>query len=256
MPKPIRPPTYLLFAQAMLGGVSFSPADLAGLTLWLDANDLTTLWQDSAKTTPVAADGDVVGAWEDKSGNANDGSQATAGLKPLYKTNIQNGKAIIRFDGVDDLLSLPGLAGLTAAEFFFVLKKAADPASSAGAGGAWHFGVAVSSHVPWTDGVVYESAGTDTRKTVGNLATDLDQWNLYNVVSRSGEFTVRLNGSPVFTTATNPVELPAAPLLGISFSAHYLEADLAEVLLYDFVLSPAERGSVEAYLVNKWGLSF
>ena len=46
------------------------PSDVAGLALWLDASDLSTLFTDSARTTPVASSGDPVGGWADKSGNS------------------------------------------------------------------------------------------------------------------------------------------------------------------------------------------
>jgi len=45
------------------------------------------LYQDSAGTTPVAADGDPVGLMLDKSGNGNHASQATAASRPVYRTD-------------------------------------------------------------------------------------------------------------------------------------------------------------------------
>lgn len=54
---------------------------------WYDPSDLSTLWQDSARTTPVTADGQPVGCIDDKSGNGNHLKQATAGARPLYKTD-------------------------------------------------------------------------------------------------------------------------------------------------------------------------
>lgn len=69
-----------------------------------DPSDLSTLWQDSARTTPVTADGDPVGCIDDKSGNGNHATQATASKRPLYKTS--GGLHYLYFDGVDDLLVL------------------------------------------------------------------------------------------------------------------------------------------------------
>jgi len=92
----------------MMGG--FNPTNISGLQLWLDGSDISTLFQDSAKTTPVTSDGDVVGAWADKSGNSKDALQATTANKPLYKTAIQNGKSLVRFDGTDDKLATASIA--------------------------------------------------------------------------------------------------------------------------------------------------
>jgi hypothetical protein len=68
---------------------AWSPADLfqnSEVGIWLDPSDLTTLFQDSAATIPVVADGAPVGAVLDKSGN---GNHAFAGPnhRPTYKTD-------------------------------------------------------------------------------------------------------------------------------------------------------------------------
>jgi len=70
------------------------------------------LFQDSAMTVPVAADGDPVGAMLDKSGNGNHMLQATAANRPLYKTS--GGLHWIESDGVNDLLSCSSRFGLGA----------------------------------------------------------------------------------------------------------------------------------------------
>ena len=69
---------------------------------WYDPSDLTTLYQDSAGTTPVAADGDPVGLMLDKSGNGNHASQSVAASRPIYRTD--GTLHWLKFDGVDDRL--------------------------------------------------------------------------------------------------------------------------------------------------------
>lgn len=51
---------------------------------WYDPSDLTTLWQDSARTTPVTASGQPVGCMDDKSGNGRNLLQTTAVARPTY----------------------------------------------------------------------------------------------------------------------------------------------------------------------------
>ena len=70
---------------------------------WYDPSDLSTMFQDSAGTTPVTADGQPVGLILDKSGRNNHASQATAAKRPLYKTS--GGLHWLQFDGVDDALA-------------------------------------------------------------------------------------------------------------------------------------------------------
>jgi hypothetical protein len=67
----------------------FLPTDIAGLQLWLDFSDASTLFVD-AGITPVSADGQAIYQANDKSGNGKNLTQATAGKRPLYKTGIKN----------------------------------------------------------------------------------------------------------------------------------------------------------------------
>lgn len=57
------------------------------------------------------ANNDPVGTWNDVSGNNFKLVQATAGRKPLFKTNVVNGKPAVLFDGSDDYLVVQNQAG-------------------------------------------------------------------------------------------------------------------------------------------------
>lgn len=85
-------------------GSAWSPADLASLGVWFDPSDLSTMFQDSAGTTPVTAAGQPVGLILDKSGNGYHASQATSTARPLFQID-GSGKHYLAFDGVDDYLS-------------------------------------------------------------------------------------------------------------------------------------------------------
>ena len=88
---------------------AFVPTDLgATLKIWGRADG--TLWQDSARTTPVTANNDPVGAADDASGNANHCTQATSTKRLTYKTGIQNGLPGLLGDGTDDFLVTPSMA--------------------------------------------------------------------------------------------------------------------------------------------------
>jgi hypothetical protein len=71
---------------------AFSPSDIAGLALWLKADEITGL-----------VDDDPVSTWADSSGNSRDATQ-TSTKRPLYKTAIQNALPAVRFDATDDCL--------------------------------------------------------------------------------------------------------------------------------------------------------
>lgn len=83
-----------LSVTAGLMGGGFSPAALftnGEQGVWLDPGDLTTLFQDTAGTTPVTAVGQSVALALDKSGRGNHATQATAGARPIYALLPSNG---------------------------------------------------------------------------------------------------------------------------------------------------------------------
>lgn len=95
------------YKQALAGGSVWTPLQLFAngeQGAWYDPSDLTTLYQDSAGTTPVTADGDPVGLMLDKSGNGNPASQATSARRSLYDETSDY--IAVTPDGVDDYLSV------------------------------------------------------------------------------------------------------------------------------------------------------
>lgn len=91
----------------------WSPAALFSASehgAYYDPSDLSTLFQDAAGTTPVAADGDPVGLIQDKSGNGNHATQSTSASRPLYRTD--GSLHWLEFDGVDDSLACEGSSTL------------------------------------------------------------------------------------------------------------------------------------------------
>ena len=67
----------------------WTPSQLSGLQLWLDASDTTTITESSGS----------VSQWDDKSGNENHVSQGTAVNQPTTGTRTINGLNVLDFDG-------------------------------------------------------------------------------------------------------------------------------------------------------------
>jgi hypothetical protein len=70
---------------------------------WWDPSDLSTMFQDSAGTTPVTAAGQSVGKINDKSGRGNFVFQPTAGRLPVLQQDAGS-RYYLALDGVDDNL--------------------------------------------------------------------------------------------------------------------------------------------------------
>jgi hypothetical protein len=83
-----------------LGGVSILTSGFSPITLftnneqgaWYDPSDITTLFQDTAGTTPVTAAGQSVGLMLDKSGRGNHATQANLAQRPIYAREPLTGR--------------------------------------------------------------------------------------------------------------------------------------------------------------------
>jgi len=114
-----------------VSGAPFSPLALfaAGEQgIWLDPSDFSTMFQDSAGTTPVTAVGQPVGLIRDKSGRANHVSQSTAASRPVLAQD-STGRYYLQPDGVDDYMLSPSInSGTNKLTVWAGYRKASDAA--------------------------------------------------------------------------------------------------------------------------------
>ena len=243
----------------------FNPNRIDGLIMWLDANDSTSFFDATSGGNNATTDGGSIARWRDKSISAKDFKQATSGSRPILKIGSQNGRNSVRFDATNGFFMEmdSAFSGLTAASYFIVLKIAIDPPTEqAKTGHPIAFITATpfsgqASHYTWVDQNIYDATLTTNRKTVGNPATNLTNFHLYNVSATSGSWTARLNRTQLFTTATN-VFGSSEKTIGRTSDAnvfYYFNGDIAELVVYSNVLSTNDRTSVENYLYQKWGIS-
>lgn len=71
----------------LLTGGGFSPLSISSLSLWLDAQDNSSLTFNSS----------TISAWSDKSGKGNNAAQATSSLQPQYTASIINNRPALFF---------------------------------------------------------------------------------------------------------------------------------------------------------------
>jgi hypothetical protein len=194
---------------------AFTPAALfaASSGLAFDPTNTSSVYQDSTGTTPGAVSSPV-GKVLDQSGNNNHATQATAASRPLLVSS--SGVQCLQLDGVDDRLALPDfITGFTSGMAIFAAKLNADPPASGFGPVIGDFGSsAQGNHYPFGDGIVYSDFLSTTRKTCGNPTPSLAAWHVGEFRSATGAWAYAINGTNVFTTATNTVGTTTGLFLG------------------------------------------
>lgn len=251
----------------LIGGViprrrtssAFSPTQVAGLSLWLDSSDPSTLFQDSALTTPASADGDPVGGWKDKSGNGRHVSQGTSSARPLLKLSVQNSKNVIRFDGTDDFLGRAAI-GLGSGNFTVLTvnnrgatsRTVLSEGSSGGNTPLTLFGFSSGGDLL---GNCRDDAGTEVSAGVFTAASD-SAWHV-NAFRRTGA-AFKLWVDAATATASATLSTQTVNQLGVGclcrvVNSQFFGGDLAEVQVYAASVSDADLALLSAQLKAKWG---
>ena len=207
-----------------------------GLRLWLKA--------DAGLTA-----GGVAG-WPDQSGRGNDGIQGTSGGRPTMVANVLNGRPVVRF-GAGKYLSLPDfMTGAAEADGFAVVMT--DPGITQG---LWNIGSYNDrNYYPYGQSAIYDNFGSTVRYSYALPPISLKTYHLYNVSSKAGSWTARQNGRAFYSSASNATGFRSDPVLGADYSDGYscFRGDVAEVMIYDRVLTDDERAAVQLYLYRKY----
>lgn len=217
-----------------------APSVISGLRLWLKAD------------AGITADGSgKITSWADQSSHHNNATQVVyAPYQPTVVPNAVNGAPVVRFDGVLNFLQLPNvMAGATAGEILVVLKTAS--ATPSHPYGLWTLGGSLS-YYPLPDGTTLEGFGSNQPRNGPPPAQPLNQYHLYNVSAASGTWTSRINGITCMTQNSNTVAFGSSPSLGYPSNGSSFAGDIAELIIFDHVLSGAERTAVTAYLNSRY----
>lgn len=236
-----------------------------GLLAWFDSDD--------AATIDVTSDGDPVGEWKDKSGNALDATQ-TGLPRPIYKTNILNGRPIIRFDSVDDFLDLGNVSQLEVDSFTIHAVCLHRTTLTAKTIFGWQFnnGADKAGAIIQFDlankvkiSAINQSNNFVTQATP--TAFGIDTFYIITYKKDSAVVDIRVDGvvevsagllaTPVdyATTLTKTTHIGAANTDAgpVSF---FFDGDIAELIFYDRALTSGEIDQIEKdYLSAKWGIS-
>ena len=264
----------------------FSPQSIPGLNMWLDASDVSTLFTNTAGTTPVSTNGASIAAWKDKSINGYLFTQATSGNQPTYTTSGQNGLSVTSWNGNQILQSSSVIPFYTSASsggsFFFVFQATSiasqrflltyqnSPSGSYCSGGS-EFGYNTGAGAPGNFGVhsgcgnagvslTQISANTYILMNL-NLATTGNAPSNVTISKNGTSQTVQNDGSGYFSAGSYPSSNNARYLMiggrnlyGYSGPESMHSGTIAEFLWFTNPVTSLQQQQIEGYLANKWGL--
>lgn len=224
-----------------------TPDMVAGLQLWLDASDSTTLYDATTGGSLSGSDGSVL-RWVDKSINNYSAIQPDLNTAPVRKLSTLNNKDTLYFSG-NKYLNISNIGVSQCLTAIIVWKPEVNT--------AYAFDSVSSS-----DGILdrvtflnssgfYAYAGTDNFRTNNNILTN--NWTICSVVfdrtSSKGYInsTLILNGNAGNNNMTSL-------RIGSRYSlSDYLTGHIGEILIYDSAMTDDGRILVENYLREKWG---
>jgi hypothetical protein len=220
----------------------FTPTDLAGCSLWLDAADPTSL----------TLSGSTVTTWADKSGNSKNATALTAasyannGLVftgtqsydiPLNFTSTQSGFIVVSHASTNtmDVLGMRYISGTTPG--YQIIISGNTQWINAWGGARVVTGRVVNQNTPFLYGYTFQSGGaTGTNITYANGVQ----------TGTNGSTAPTLSGSAT---------LMIGSYVNGGTQAEYFIGTINEIVLYSTILTTTQRQMVENYLSWKWGLN-
>ena len=218
-----------------------------------------SITQGAKATKPELRYGDLVAAWADQSGAGNHVSQSTAAQRPMFIAAAVNGRPVVRFDGVDDgLVSAPSSSlAFTEGTLFVVRNNETDTAAVAvsvvdsideefllSSTSIYHeseaFNCVCLPHEGSRPGYIVQCGRFGTGPTA-----------LENFINgEASRLTMQSFGTPAAYTAVDRVVYVGMR----GWPGESLAGDIAEVIVYQGLLTDADRGRVERYLKGRYGI--
>ena len=211
----------------------FKPTQIAGLELWLDGADSTSMTFNST----------AVSEWRDKSGKNVVFTQATAVTQPTFVASSRNGKSAINFPNATNVTGPSGFS-FTQPTTWFVAFQA--PTSS----GGWSIfdGDGNRQHV-------FGNSATEMRMFAGGapvIATLTgSQWYVAVLIYNGASSTHRVSTLTASTVNAGSNGI-STPRVGANAG---MRGDLGEIGMFSRAITDSEAESVLKYLSKKWAVT-
>jgi hypothetical protein len=250
-------------AQTGPGGVGNSTSN----RLWLRAD--ATVFNNAG--TVLAADGDLVQQWNDRSGNSNNASQATPANRPTYKVNIINGKPALLFAG--NQFIDPAALGIPATNGFSYIVVF-NPTSFTAGGTADGAGDYIIDRTSGTNGLASLKIASTNKYMFqkrddggGGLGGPVSTTNVttstFHIVDYTRERTAGalyrlfLDGALDQTAADADGNLtPPTPRIGrhATTANNGIKGYISELIIYNYRVNDAQVRILNSYLAAKYNL--
>jgi len=226
-----------------------------GMLLWLKADALSL------------NNNDPVSTWTDVSGNGRD-AVSIGGAAPVFTTNVFNGKPVVRFNG-NSLLQVSALP-LGTYTIIAVFKTTANTEIVYEHGDDMNFNPTGNFlYTSTVNTVAVKRAGAQTGKDI--VCTGANAWaanrtapmmtvDQFGGTDASETFAINTSPQPLNQTYTGNLNTTTATTLHFnigeraSYGGLALHGDIAEIVVYDHVLSTADMTAVNNALMGKYAL--
>lgn len=239
-----------------------SPVTLISyLGLWLETSMENSFVNQNNSMQIV--NGDTISRWIDKNPQSLTKvtvSQGTSNLRPTYIESGINGIPVVRF--FDDFLTSNLTISSTTRNTAFVVAKAQD---QNGISGQVTFGYIISAsgnrfyHIVSTTNNYRFVFGSPAITFTSSVRSDDNKFHVLASTSSGSSFTSYIDGSSLgsnsYTNGTSTAQVLNIGTLDLSTRAdHIFRGDIAEVIIYNKILSAEEISSIHKYLGQKYAL--
>lgn len=215
---------------------AFSPRQIPGLGLWLDAADSSTV----TGTTPITG-------WTDKSGN---GRTVTITSGPTYGTTSQGGNRTMVFNNntiTTSIASAVGTGDFTLIAVWYQSSAGTNTVLSLGtvASSSQSLGFSGNKYNFYQFGDVNESA----------YSASTPSW-VVQIGTRIGSVKkVYINGNGGTTPSSTSYDVSVTTVTIGKGDNFAISGEIGEIMIYTGTMSDTSRQSLESYLAQKWGLT-
>jgi hypothetical protein len=242
--------TYQISVQSYIG--TSEASNISAVTTPTGIMDIPqsglAMWLRSTTGTEGAG---PLSVWVDESGSGNSALQTTEAQQPQVVDGQANGLPVIRFNG-SNTLTLPAnmLQAAQSGQIIAVVKVSGDPNNF---GMLWNFGTGYGS--TFAGGGHLDDFGTsDTSNTPLQPSEQINQYFVYDTaLGIGGDSTYRYDGTPMWTRTGLPLGFQQYPDIGGYGNGNFI-GDIAEIIIYDRVLTTTEQATVYNYLAQKFAL--